>query len=229
LERRAGLYGLFADGNERFGFALDGDSSRSISWTDPCEFLSVKYDEPLEQVHARRSAFGGSHIRLDDTAVLELPGRYLVVQDLSSDTKLYQRGNIRVEWLLSGVFEVPAFCVGLATGARCQVEFGFGDERIKVLKAALTLCPKALDVVGVTTEDHSLCGAFEFGTSLENNRYLGHFIGLSYSGRELQPGDLLHGHYESKIGETQLTAQRALLRVVDVGSPHVPPLALPAS
>jgi hypothetical protein len=226
-EGGCGLYDLFACSNARNGIVVSQDYPRPISWSLSQEIVSVAYCEPFECVHARKQAFPCVDITLDDERALNFPGRYLLTQTLSPSEGLYERGNLTVEWLLTGLMEVPAYCLGLPLLEQARVELGLTSNHFDISTAARSLKPNRFDIVGAITSDRCLRGAIEFDSHLGGNHYLAHFIGLAQFKRELRPEDLLHGRCEAWIGETHLTAERPLLRVVDVGLPEVPPLRLP--
>ncbi|WP_425615649.1 hypothetical protein NA78x_005579 [Anatilimnocola sp. NA78] len=214
---------LFADCNITKGRVV-GRTDVTLEWRVPCEIGSYKYDEPLECVHARRHAFGGSSIRFDKPVPADIPERCLVSD--RSYQAVYRCRSIRLRWLLDNVFEVPQFCVGLAISERFRVEYECFEDgtSLQMLKAAMQIKPKPYDIVGVYTDDFNLQGAVEFAEHVGDDIYLGHVIAATAEGRQLCPGDRLFGRDSRLIGQTKITAERCLFEVLEVGEQPIPPL-----
>lgn len=209
--------GLFSDANATQGYFPE--SQVPMHWEYPCEFSSVDYGEPLECVHARRTAFGGSEARIAEEAIT--PDRSLLFSTPSQRMESY--GHVSIRWTVPGVMEVPKFCISSATSDQNRVQWGFGPHRIEMLQAALTLEPSQYDVFGFCTPDQRLIGAVEF-TGLRYGESFGGHVFVAANGRELMIGDELWGWYTCNIGDTQLQARRLLAIVERIPGLPVPKL-----
>lgn len=223
-KNRGGHEMLFTDGNIKQSLVV-GRSDVTLNWHVPQEFGSPHYDEPLECVHARRRAFGGSTLCVEfETPVpADLPERCLLSERVHLTE--YRRGFIRLRWLLDTVFEVPGFCVGVACMQRWRVEyncFANGDS-LEFLQAAMQIEPRPHDVIGVYTADLQLQGVVEFAEHVADDIYLGHLIAATEQGRELRAGEQLFCRYSGMIGKTVISAERCLFEVLEVGDQPIPP------
>lgn len=217
---------LFLNGNPKRGNIAG--TRIELTWEYLQEFVSTAYSEPLECVHARRDAFGGSSIRiLSSSSKLDVPCRRL----LSNKTEFatYQKGFVRLRWLLASVFEVPKFCIASALSEKGRVDWGFEPRRIEMLRAAMQIKPTRFDVIGFTTIDGDLLGAVEFVEMKDESLCVAHIVAVSRNDRKLRAGDELLSCFIGHIGDTSIFAERHVLDVLDVGEADVPELVNPTS
>lgn len=213
---------LFSDVSARQGF-FPG-SAVALEWEYPCELSSVAHDEPLECVHARRTAFGDGHARIDQDA--STPDRSLLFQSPHQSMNSY--GNVSIHWKPTGVLELPAFCIQSALVDDFRVKNGFDPHYLEMLQAALTLAPARFDVFGFVTTDGMIVGAAEFTGKRTGHTYGVHVFVVGGS-RELCAGDELWSWQTRNVGATRLEAQLHVATIQQIPGHSVPALERPTA
>ncbi len=180
----------------------------------------MAYDEPLECVHARRAAFEGSEIRIEDE--LETPDRTLLFGEADQPMNAY--GHVLIRWQVSSLLEVPKFCIDSAQSDHLSFELDMDVHHpLETLQAAVTLTPARFDVFGFHTPDKQLYGAVEFTGRQEGELYEVHLFATGDK-RKLAVGDQLWGYYCCEIGQTQVEAKGLLAIVEKISGQPVPRL-----
>lgn len=220
----AAAWGLFTVEERTSGY-FPAPGYNNINWEYWRVFRTAAYSEPLECVHARRTAFGGSEIRIDENR--RTPDRSLIF--LQPNQAMQAIGHLRLRWCVSGVLEVPNFCISSALSDSIRLKFGVmhedGLHQIEMLRAATTLQPGTFDVFGFYVPGKSLYGAIEIVEHLGDDQFDSHAFHVS-SDDKLEVGDELWGWHVGKIGEARIEARRLMAIVAATSDRLVPALLI---
>ena len=221
-----GFDSLFSSTNRKRGYVV-GNGSEEVHWRFAQIFVTGEEVESFDCKRARRMACGDALIEFDEPCPLSFPGRYLIADE--SALELVTRQRVKIRWQLSGLIEMPQFCVSVVERETWAVLGPIAVEGIplSVLGAAADLKPRQWDIFGFVTEDERLAGALEIVGPCDGDVYEVNVIAARETPRALKAGDPLWAKYGSRIKKTDIYAEAMIAEVLEVGDAGLGPPVVP--